>query len=188
MNNVPKIMIIGITGKKGVGKTTSAEFLSRTYNYERLAFAKPLKDISRILFGLNDTQLYGDQKEVEDENNFGMTPRTILQLLGTDLFRNHFSTVFPDHGSPWIHAVQKQVEQSEQKLFVVEDCRFPDEVEFIRSKNGVIINVYDNCAVDHGDKHISETHELYYDHQVTNDKDKDDLYAQLRYIIEEEIK
>ena len=61
-------MIIGLCGKKRVGKDTFADYLVDNYNFDKYAFANPLKEACRIMFCFNDEQLYGDQKEDFDSN------------------------------------------------------------------------------------------------------------------------
>ena len=63
-NNMPRI--IGVTGKKFNGKDTLGNYLSK-YNYKRMAFADPLKEVIKNVFNFNDAQLYGEDKERIDE-------------------------------------------------------------------------------------------------------------------------
>ena len=57
-------MLIGLLGKKRVGKDTVAEYLIEKYNFIRYAFADPIKEIAGIMFNFSYEQLYGNQKEI----------------------------------------------------------------------------------------------------------------------------
>ena len=67
-------MIIGLGFKARSGKDTVADYLIENYGFKRLAFADALKEGCRHIFELNDEQLYGELKEVEDDY-WGVTPR-----------------------------------------------------------------------------------------------------------------
>ena len=92
MNNLPKV--IGITGLKRSGKDTIGGIFVKKYNYTRLAFADPLKNIVKIMFNFNNEQLNGDLKEVEDEY-WNVTPRKTMQFMG-DILRTHMNELIPD--------------------------------------------------------------------------------------------
>src|SRR5437868_1800318 len=95
-------MLIGIVGRKGVGKDTAADFICREYGFMKMAFAGPLKEICRILFGFNDEQLNGELKEIIDEG-WGVSPRRALQFIGTDLFRKHIGGLLNINGEDfWV--------------------------------------------------------------------------------------
>ena len=85
--------IIGFLGNKGSGKDTAGNYLVKHHNYKRYAFADPIKEIARHLFNLDDTQLYGDKKDMIDER-WNLTPRTIFQRLGTEFGHSLFITFF----------------------------------------------------------------------------------------------
>ena len=61
------------------------------------------------------------------------SPRLALQLLGTDVFRNHF------HQDIWVLSVMARYNETEN--VVISDARFPNEVQIIRDLGGHIIQV-----------------------------------------------
>lgn len=136
-------MIIGLVGFIGSGKGTVGEYL-HLHGYKQTSFAGTLKDTASTLFGWDRELLEGDTKEsrefreMKDEfwsTRFGyeFSPRLALQLLGTEAGRNVF------HQDIWIYALENRMKQ--HKNVVITDTRFPNEIEFIRSKGGVIIEV-----------------------------------------------
>ena len=59
-------MIIGLSGKKRVGKDTVADYLVSKYGFIKYSFADPIKAVAKILFGFSENQLYGNNKEEID--------------------------------------------------------------------------------------------------------------------------
>ena len=79
-------MIIGIIGKKRVGKDTVADYLVTEYGFEKMALADPMKKAVKEIFLMTDEQLWGSKKDEVDER-YGVSPRRILQVFGTELFQ-----------------------------------------------------------------------------------------------------
>jgi hypothetical protein len=136
-------MIIGLVGFIGAGKGTVGELL-RLHGYKQASFAGALKDTASVLFGWDRALLEGDTvesrvfREEKDEfwsSRFGydFSPRQALQLLGTEAGRDVF------HKDVWIYALENRIKKLPK--VVITDTRFPNEIEFIRSKGGVIVEV-----------------------------------------------
>lgn len=141
--------VIGVCGFKGSGKDTFSNFLVTEHKYVKLNFASALKDILSTIFGWPRELLEGDTKESREfrekvdewwANKLSikdLTPRMMLQMVGTDLFRVHF------HDSIWVSIVEKQILkllESGSKV-VISDCRFPNEISMIKKLGGVIVHV-----------------------------------------------
>lgn len=84
-----KMIVIGVTGKAGAGKDTVADMLVEHYGFVKTPMAGNLKDAAESIFHLSHDQLYGNQKEILDPR-WNMTPRRILQLLGTEAMKPIF--------------------------------------------------------------------------------------------------
>jgi hypothetical protein len=145
-------MIIGLIGYKGSGKDVMADYLVSHYNFEKMAFADPLKDICRFLFDLSETQLT-DRKLKEQKIEFwSLSPREILQKVGTDLFRKHFDAEF------WVKLMENKISQKLEKNpnlnIVCSDVRFQNEANLILKLGGKIVYIDRfNCP---NDSHESE--------------------------------
>ncbi len=169
-------MIIGICGKKFHGKSTIAKyFVDR--GFIELTFAESLKKICKEIFNLSDEQLYGNLKE-EIDIYWNMTPRQILQKVGTDLFRVHFDNDI------WVKSIDKKIQlYKDTHNIVISDVRFLNEYNLIKSYDGIIINVVRDINTQ--DMHISENSlsDIVFDYNIDNNGSIDDLYIKLKMII-----
>jgi hypothetical protein len=125
-------LIIGITGHKRHGKDTISDHLATKYGFVKESFAGPLKEICRTLFGFDDRQLHGDQKEVIDPN-WKVTPRTVLQYVGTELFRKQMGKIIPNLEERfWVRCMDQKLQgYPDDTKIVLSDVRFPDEAKLV---------------------------------------------------------
>ena len=130
-------MLIGLTGPSGVGKTTLAKaWIKNGENRYRLPFALPLKRCVAGLLGINRDVL--DDEKFKDTviEDIGVSPRTLLQLIGTDCIRKCLGDDF------WINLWLKSYRQIVDSLdVIVDDIRFENEASCIRQLGGTIIHV-----------------------------------------------
>lgn len=138
--------LVGFCGLAGAGKDTCGEFLVQ-HGFKRVSFATSLKDIVSILFGWNRAMLEGlteedrQEREVVDtfwSNVFGrpVTPRTMLQQIGTDVIRNHL------HQDMWVQLVKKNIlDKRYGEDIVITDVRFENEIKMIEALGGKVVRV-----------------------------------------------
>lgn len=184
-------IIIGLTGHKQVGKDTIADYLCRTFGFKKLAFASPLKNAAREIFGFSDAQLYGDQKEIIDPF-WNVTPREVLQIVGTDLFRLTLPQFIPQIGDQiWVRAFERQLQQERNQnpnqSFVITDVRYPNEADVIHRLGGILIRVERDTAGEQSfAKHLSETamNNESCDLLIRNNGSSDQLFVNINFIIE----
>ena len=140
-------MIIGICGFIGSGKDTVANmFVERGCTHD--SFAAPLKDLCSSIFGWERSLLEGDTVESRDfretpdmdltTKKLGVpnfTPRLALQLLGTEVLRNHFDQDI------WLNSLEYRIrkQSSDAPCVVVSDARFRNELDLIKNMGGKII-------------------------------------------------
>jgi len=139
-------MIIGLVGFIGSGKDTVAkQFVQQGCVQD--SFAAPLKDMTATIFGWDRDLLEGDTIESRDfretpdmfwTKKLGVpnfTPRLALQLLGTDIMRNHFSEDI------WLDSLEyrMRLNKNQSKCIVVSDARFRNELTLIQKMGGKII-------------------------------------------------
>ena len=139
-------MIVGITGFIGSGKGTVANmFVERGCSED--SFAAPLKDLTSSIFGWPRHLMEGDTVESRDfretpdmfwTKKLGVpnfTPRLALQLLGTEVLRNHFDQDI------WLNSLEYRIRKQNlgAPCTVVSDARFRNELDLIKSMGGVVI-------------------------------------------------
>lgn len=138
-------MIVGVCGLIGSGKGTVADILVESHGYVKVSFADSLKDAVSAVFGWDRALLEGDTtasrefRETVDEfwsqrlNRQGVTPRLVLQLVGTEVFRDAFDSAI------WVHSLERKLrELPPSAKIVIPDTRFPNEIDMIRRQNGVV--------------------------------------------------
>ena len=146
------MQLVAICGFQGSGKDTVASILIEQHGFVKMSFAGLLKDVVSILFYWNREWLEGittesrKWRETVDEwwatrlHIPDLTPRYVLQHIGTDVFRNHF------HPDIWVAALERKLyllqKGGDVNKIVITDCRFLNEFEMIRKLNGSFVHVY----------------------------------------------
>lgn len=142
-------MIIGIVGFMGSGKDTVANMLLQEENCVKDSFAAPLKDLCASVFGWPRHLLEGDTVESRDFRDMPdvfwsrktgidhFTPRLALQLVGTDVMRDHF------HKDIWLNSLEYRLrtQSSKKQCVIISDARFKNELDLIKQMGGAIVQV-----------------------------------------------
>jgi hypothetical protein len=145
-------MILGLVGFKGSGKDVMADYLVSNHQFKKMGYADPLKAVCRDLFDLSDLQLSDRILKEQKIEYWKMSPREILQKVGTDLFRKHFDFEF------WVklmeNKISKLLEKNSQTNIVCSDVRFQNEADLILKYGGKIVYIdrFQEC----NDTHESE--------------------------------
>ena len=124
--------IIGFGDRAGVGKDTAGLYLTMRHGFNRIGFADALKEAARVVFGFTDAQLFGDKKS-ELDPYWKLTPRDVLQRMGTEAMRGEFGDDL------WVRAVERVV--LDGRDHVITDVRFPSEAEAIKRWGGKTIRL-----------------------------------------------
>lgn len=174
-------MIIGFTGTKYSGKDTGADYLVKNYGFVKYSMAKPLKDACKVLFNFDDEQLYTSKKE-EVDDRWGVSPRMVLQFLGTDLLRNNLEKLLPGIGGDfWIKLFSLWYKkQPKGTRVVISDIRFENEEQHVHKNDGYLIRA-NRGKNKYKDMHESEKGiaKLKVDCDIINDKDKQYYYDEI---------
>jgi energy-coupling factor transporter ATP-binding protein EcfA2 len=189
MNNSTddKIIII-IAGKKGSGKDLVAKIMEGllTEQYFRVNithFADLLKEMSRDLLSNYDNTItnenFNDKKD--DYNKFlGDTNRSFLQNLGT-VVRNYLGD------DVWANAVNIK----ENHINIIADARYKNEIDCIKYKypdhKVITIRLYRNVADTIKSTHHSEDIDFLCDISLPNNDTKDELYKNIKFILNHNI-
>jgi hypothetical protein len=177
------MVLIGIIGKKYSGKDTIADYLVANHNFKKMAFADPVKKITKELFNFSDEQLYGNLKETVD-TRWGISPREAFQKIGTEFGQFGIHTYFPSMErfgrSLWVERLFAEYIRDENT--VISDVRFKHEIDRIKKENGIIIKIIrDNNYIDN---HISENEIDTEECKIFfNNGTKDELYNSVEQFI-----
>lgn len=174
-------MIIGFTGKKKAGKDTASLILINKHNFISLAFADPLKKGAKELFDLSDEQLHDQTKKEIIDERWNMSPRQILQWLGTDILRNNISDEI------FITNMKNKLKNNSHKYIIITDVRFDNEAEMIKNLGGIIININRNNIDESKDNHITESgiNSKYIDINIDNNGTIDELHNKVLNIFDD---
>ena len=138
-------MIIGLVGLIGSGKGTVGDMLVER-GFAQESFANPLKDAAASIFNwdremlegiTSESRIWREQEDIFWGERLGIpefTPRLALQLLGTDVLRDHF------HQDIWILSMESRIKKAPNGV-VITDARFPNEIEIIRRLGGKVVQI-----------------------------------------------
>lgn len=153
---------------KYIDKILSFEFMEDGLNEqaERIeAIKKQIPDLS-----------FDDMYENITFNKVLITPRYILQKLGTDIGR-------AIHSNIWVNSL---LVNNKDKNLIITDVRFPNEANAIGNREGILIRV-NRDGLDN-DNHISETSlddYKYFDYTINNNGTLEDLILSVRSVLKE---
>ena len=133
---------------------------------KKYSLATPLKLMAVELFGIKEEQVFGTEAQKNTKTHIRwedmplsmadrkkrnkkgkMTAREFLQLFGTEICRKI-------HNDVWAERLVKDIEAESPLLAVVDDVRFENEAELIKSAGGKVIRL---TREPHSDDHSSET-------------------------------
>jgi hypothetical protein len=172
-----------LRGKDTAGAIALDWFVRRKLPVRRDSFAHSLKEgVGRGVFGMNNEQLYGDLKTTADPF-WGMTPRRMLQFVGTDLMRNQLREDI------WAKTLERRAKNDPETSVVITDLRFWNEVDAIRRLGGYVIKCERQVEFDPDqDTHPSETdldNYVDWDYMLDNTGTMEDLETQVRSMVED---
>ena len=194
MINTP---LIGFTGPAGAGKSTAATILLKNHTRAmRMSFARPLKRMIYELIREALPKAYPHKaSDLMDDPTLknqplvflgGMTPRYLMQTLGTEWGRQAVNENF------WVDLAAVKVERALGNTrhgnvdilplkFVFDDVRFGNEAEMIRRYGGVIVRIERPDATQDPaiSGHASEAFDFKPDMVILNDGTPEDLQDKL---------
>tara|TARA_B100000949_G_C14270251_1_gene446975 strand:+ start:1301 stop:1882 length:582 start_codon:yes stop_codon:yes gene_type:complete len=188
-------MIIGIAGKYGSGKGELASMITDNMKGDavRLSFADPIKEIVRVLIGNKPKDYHIPE--------YNMTVAKLYQVIGTNMFRDMI------HKDIWVDHLKKrwgELNGSQDNntirwwpnnfILIIDDLRFQNEVDWIRSNDGKIIYVEsiniereEESRKGRDNKHESENGIISLDPDfiIRNNGSLDELEEHAKWICEE---
>lgn len=159
------MMIIGMSGLAGSGKTTATQILQNHFNLVRHPMAGPLKNMVAAL-GISRSILDGPAsvKEQPLERFGGKSARYAMQTLGTEWGRNCMGHDF------WVNQWAATVPA---EGCICDDVRFKNEYDKVKEMGGLVIRIVrpgagvkDGMGAMHASEDLSK---VPYDKLITND-------------------
>jgi guanylate kinase len=185
--DIQKKIIIGITGKKGSGKSTIADYLVNNYDFNEYAFANTLKSVCMEVFQLQTKQLYGSQLDKERIDDFwNISSRKIMQEVGT-AFREIGNRI-PQLDKIWIKSLHREIQIKDKSFIVISDVRYKDEADSIKEyeEKGWIAKIIKIERLEqelNEDIHESENQEVPYDYLINNNDSRNELFKKITDIM-----
>ncbi len=180
MSGSDNMILIGLAGRAGSGKTTVANYLYDRHRFCPLAFANPIKHALMMMFDMTLHQLDGNTKE-ETIDWLGRSPRYLMQTLGTEWGREMV------HEDLWLMLATRNLQSCKKNwievfrckpfMAVYSDVRFENEAAWIRDRGGVVAHVVRDTG--RSSEHASEAgvELIDGDWRIDNDGSLDDLHG-----------
>lgn len=164
--------IIGVHGPLNGGKDTVANYIIAKFpgEYQRYAFAKPIKDACKTLFGFSQIQTEDRILKEQIDSFCGFSPRKAMQLMGTEYGREMLCKDI------WIKRAELEARQNAilNISTIITDVRFQNEADWLRSQpNSLLIYLkVPNLVRDEKYNHASEAgiNLIESDFVIINDK------------------
>lgn len=185
-------MLIAVLGRKSSGKDTFANYIINKYEFTKYSFADPLKKGIQHFFNLTDQQLTDEKLKETIDTRWGISPRKLFQIIGTDIFQNVLKEYIPELSvnarNHWVILFnQWYTSQKSDMNVIIADARFLHEIEEIKKLGGKVIKIIRpqqiNSNMNKNDSHLSELEidmipDEFIDHVIINDTNNLDTFHQ----------
>ena len=181
-------MLLGLCGYAGVGKDVAAQVLLNDLQFQRIAFADPIKGALLALDPLvptDDGSAVVNLSEYCEGKEWAQTKespevRRLMQLMGTEVGRNLFDADI------WVKLAERKLESTlSVGDAVFTDVRFPNEARLIKKYGGFLIRI-ERPGFTAVNEHVSDraSESWSYDLVLENDGDIASLHSKMKLLIE----
>lgn len=173
------MILIGLTGNAHSGKDAVAEHLRRHHEFFRMAFADPLREGLKTLFGFGDWH-FSEGKE-EKVVWIGKSTRQLMQSLGTEWGRDLVDQDL------WCRHMALRIRQRQGRSVVISDVRFLNEARLILDNGWQIWRIsrpgaQTTAHCDHRSE--QEQRRIVSHHDLINDGTLEQLFEKVDTIID----
>lgn len=157
-------MLIGVSGKKHVGKDTVAGFFRQVASplvTQEAAFADPLKLVGSNISGIPLPWFYDQDLKELIHPCCGKSPRMVMEEANSVFKQCWGEGVF-------VVPVAKLYKESTADLFIATDVRFEVEADWVRANGGHIIHVVRDTGFSSSAKSEQGVQVLTNDHVIIN--------------------
>lgn len=196
----PNQIVIALSGWRGSGKDTVADYLCKEHGFVKYSFAAYLKDMV--------AQQYNIKREFLDDRVLKEAPITSLPVITTDPFtqvvhdtlRTELSSGYwtpralcilegsikrSVHANYWVQRVVTRIQEEGKDRCVISDLRYRSEVDTLRLLIPTIqtlrINRFTEIETIDPSERDLDYHK--FDATIYNTKGKGELYASLDYLL-----
>jgi hypothetical protein len=143
--------VIAVSGWKGSGKDTVAEFLVKEYGYKRLSFADKLKDLVSTQYSIPrewlDDRVMKETPLTSPPHCYPVIPSDSFALNIHYMLRNELSSGYwtpraicilegslkrSVHSNYWVRSVVEEITSAPNQDYVISDMRYISEADIIR--------------------------------------------------------
>lgn len=166
-------MIIGLSGKRGVGKTVVAKYLAKNHGFILTSFAYELKKLAKELFPFDNEHFTDTGLKESPFGPYEWTPRDFLIGLGKfmrEYDKDYWAKMALDYCSPDFD-------------YVIDDVRFQNEYNLIKARGGKLIRIERPEELNVFGSNLDDPSETALDNvkrwegKINNDGSYDLLYA-----------
>lgn len=190
------MVLVAVLGRKRSGKDTFSDYIIEKYDFKKYSFADPLKRGIQSFFNLSNEQLYDESLKETIDERWGVSPRKLFQVIGTEIFQHSIKSFLPElKGEPrkhWVLLFKEWYLELKKKepsaLVVLSDARFLHELSEIKDLDGVIIKIIRPKSEENGDLHQSENEidnipEELINYKINNNSTLADFYSKIDDIL-----
>ena len=116
-----------------------------------LSFSDKLKKVAVELFGIDILHFTRRDLKEKEIPFWGMSPRQMMQKLGTDACRKGLGDKI------WIHVMEMEITKHNVDVIIIPDIRFDNEAKFVKENDGFVFELHREGLIEIEDnKHKSE--------------------------------
>lgn len=182
------MILIGLAGPAGTGKTTAADHLVRTRDAVAVSIAEPLYEILAICLNMTTEAVAHaaedrEWKEAPHPLLKGKSPRRMLQSIG-DSLRNQLGDLFLIKHLEYRIADLENLIGDQRQMIVITDIRRNIEADWVRRHRGHVVHLHRKTAGGAAHHHTENRPKASYkDLAVQNNGCIEDLNQQLDIVI-----